>query len=137
VQLELDQRVERVGIHRRGVGGVEPRQVGGGAEVGQQQEAVGHVARDDGRHVDAGALEQAGDVDEGRHVFALGRGVHRDQGRPQPGLQLGQHVEPEVAPEAGVARGRAARAGVDQSERVEPAGQLRQAGVGRGRCGVR
>jgi hypothetical protein len=24
--------------------------------------------------------QQALDVDEGRHVFALGRGVHRDQG---------------------------------------------------------
>ena len=56
-------------------------QVGGGAEVGQQQEAVRHVARDDGRHVDAGVQQQAGDVDEGRHVFALGRRVHGDQGR--------------------------------------------------------
>jgi hypothetical protein len=135
VELELDQRIDRIRIHGGGVVGVEPLQVGGGAQVGQQQEAVRHVARDNRRHVHAGALQQAGDVDEGRHVFAFGRRIHRDQGLAQLALEGGQDVEPEVAPEAGVGRGGATAVELDQSKRVEPTVELDQARVGGGRYG--
>jgi hypothetical protein len=79
-QLELDQGVDRVRIHEVGVVGVQALQVGGGAEVGQQQEAGFDLRGRRCRHGHAGVEQQAVDVDEGRHVFALRRGVHGDQG---------------------------------------------------------
>jgi hypothetical protein len=58
----------------------EALQVGRGAEVGQQQEAVVDLARDDGGNGHAGILQQAVDVDKSRHVFAFRRSVQGDQG---------------------------------------------------------
>ena len=59
------------------------------------------------------------------------RRVHGDQ------CSAARFGDAEVAPEAGVGRGRATAVDPHQPERIEPAVQLNQTGVGRGRCGGR
>jgi hypothetical protein len=112
---------------------VEHLQIGAHAQVRQQQQAACDVLRHDGRHRYAGGAEQRVDLDEGRHILAFRRGVHDDQRGAQFRLARargGQHVDPEIAAEAGVGRRRACRRRVDQIQRGEPVLQQDQAGVG-------
>jgi hypothetical protein len=92
-QLELDQRVHRLGIHE----GERCRpsstlQVGGGAQVGQQQEAVRHIGARRCRHRDAGIQQQALHVDKAG-TFSRSGGASIAI-RVSPSLaRIRQHVE--------------------------------------------
>jgi len=128
--LDPDQGRQRFGVQGGGRIVVQRLQVGGGAEVGQQQEALRDVFGGDFRHRDAGSLQQALDFHVGGHVFALRRGVHGDQGGAVGGAVRGQHVDAEIAAEAGVLGGRARRCGVHQAGALQPLGELGKAWIG-------
>ena len=130
-ELELDQRFQCVGVHGRGVVVVEHLQVRGVAEVGHQHEAAFVVGGDDARHGNAGMDEHFVNLDKAEHVFALGRGVHHDQGGAQAGLVFRQNVDTEITAEAGVARRGACRGGIDDVEGGQPGGQRLQANIWR------
>jgi hypothetical protein len=130
-QLELDQRLQRFGVHGRGVVMVQHLQVGGQAQVGQQHEARFVVGGDDARHRHAGMREHFVKLDESEHVFALGRRVHDDQGGAQRGLLILQYIDAEIAAEAGVGRGRAGACHIDHVQGLQPCLELGQACVGR------
>ena len=101
--LDPHQGGERVGVQRfRCAAALERVEVGGGPQVGQQQEALDQVGRQDSRRVDRGAAQQSGHGDEAAAVLVLGRRIHRDH-RPQ----RRRAIDPEVAPETRIARGRA------------------------------
>ena len=51
VQLELDQRIDRIGEHGIGGLGIQRRQIGRRAEIAQQQEAQLKILRDDPKPV--------------------------------------------------------------------------------------
>ena len=117
--------------------GIQLLQVGGVAEVGQQQETLGRVLRQHLRHRDAGGGEQLRHVNERPHVFLRRRRVHHDQ------RAAGGAIEAEIAAEAGIGRGWSQRVGQQRGEfracvqRGEPLPELRQARVGGGRRGGR
>ncbi len=95
-ELPAAQRVGSVGEELRRVLRVERLQVGGGAEIGEQQEARCEVLRQDLGRVHAGRAQQGGDVDERPAVLLVGRSVHDDVA-----AAVGEPRAP-VAPEAGV-----------------------------------
>ena len=70
------------------------------ANVVEQHEALRLVPRQDAWGIQAGVEHQAGDAHKGFAVFFVGRGVHDDA------RALGR-VNAEIAPKAGIGRGRA------------------------------
>ena len=100
-ELDGDQRAEGFGVQIVGVVLGERLQVGGAAQVGQEQETFFEILLVDVRHMHAGGPEKLGHLDVGPAIFVGGRGVHDDQ---RHGIV--SECNPEVAPEAGVGAGR-------------------------------
>ncbi len=95
--------IARVGVEcRRGLR-VEFREVGPGAEIGEQQEAASGIPRQHFGRVQACVREQSSHVDEGTAVLHRRRRVHDDQRRMPLPRRLGR--DPEVAAEARVGGG--------------------------------
>ena len=67
----------------------------------KQQDRLERIALEHLRDLRAGVAEQLRDGDEGAHVFLVRRGVHGDAG-----VGLAVDADAEVAPEAGIGRGR-------------------------------
>ena len=129
--LHHDQRRDGIGmegVDAIGVALLQHVEVGGAAEVVQQQEALFEVLRQHPRRVDARLGEQTGDMDERAAVFVGRRRVHQDAAATV--ARIGQ---PEVAPEARIRRGgcqgdRSSRA----HHRTRPATGSEPSRVGRG-----
>ena len=101
---------------------LEGLQVGGRAEVREQQEALVEVVREHFGHVGAGGAEEPGHVQPGAHVFLAGGRVHDDA----RGAAVGEGGT-EVAPEAGVGRGRGKFEGLAGQGGGEPGPELFEA----------
>ena len=104
-QLDFHQGFQRFGVQHAGVVVVQGVQIRGRAQVGQQQEALLQVLRDDVGHGHAGAFQQAGHLDKGGYVFALGRRIHGDQCTSWQVCTAWQYIEAVVAAEARIAGG--------------------------------
>ena len=79
-ELDLDQRIDGGAVERVGVGVGQVGEVGGRAEVGEQQEAAFEVGGEHLGHVHAGVVEQLLHVQPGPDVLVAGRRVHDDAG---------------------------------------------------------
>ncbi len=121
-RLEPHQRAQGVAhqaVGLRGSGLAQGVQVERVAQVGEQQEALRGVAGQHPRRMQTGAVDEAGHLHEGAHVLLRRRRVHHDE-------RAGAGLHAEVAPEAGVGRGRLQRGGLEgvlRSQAFEPAGE--------------
>ncbi len=115
--LDPDQRVDRVVVEVSGAVAVrELGKIGGRAEVGQQQETVGGVARQHPRRIDTDVCQHARNLQVRLHVLPVWRSVHRDVRAIGP-------RDAEIAPETRIG-GCRGEAGVGPAEPVlEPVAQ--------------
>ncbi|EXI76763.1 MAG: hypothetical protein AW07_00162 [Candidatus Accumulibacter sp. SK-11] len=96
-ELDADQRTVGIAVESWGCLAVrQSLQVGGAAEIGEEQEALVEVLRQHLGDVCSGAPEERRNLQERAAVFLFGRRVHDD-----PGARVRQG-EPEIAPEAGI-----------------------------------
>ena len=134
--LQLDQGVERGQVERvglRGVAALQRFEVRGGAQVGEQHEAVRLVPAQHLGRLETAAAQQCGHADERPAVLLGGGRVHHD-------ARTVASVDAEVAPEAGIGARCAQAADVEAVRRGLRAQPMREGllpnGVGPAdRCG--
>eukprot|EP01022_Parablepharisma_sp_SALTPOND_P033110 TRINITY_DN881_c1_g1_i15.p1 TRINITY_DN881_c1_g1~~TRINITY_DN881_c1_g1_i15.p1 ORF type:complete len:1351 (-),score=485.80 TRINITY_DN881_c1_g1_i15:36729-40781(-) len=120
LRLQKYQGVDRIHVQCVRAIGAQLREVGGRAQVREQQEAAFGILGQDIGDGHAGLGEQAGHLHEGTDVLLGWRGIHHDDGAAS------RCVHPEIPAETGVGRGRAQGGGqyrcIDQG--VEPGMQF-------------
>ena len=78
--LPLDQRIHRIAEQRVGIVRVKTVQIGGGAQIAQQQETTVDFLCDDLRHVQTRGAHQRGYLHERPAIFLRRRRVHGNPG---------------------------------------------------------
>ena len=126
-QLQGAQRTEGLPIEHIGAGTIlQRRKILFGAEVLQQHETARSIDRVYCRDMQADPGEQTRDVQVRADVLALGRGIHHDEAAP-----VGE-MGAEIAAEARVCRGHGDPLEAMPEFLAHPAGEDRQARIGRG-----